>query len=208
MKNLLWWCRPALPPPRAGGLKTRLLVIAGLVLLIGLTLIADLGYYPAMSVNGFWLSQRQVEKNLAAAGRYEENFVRTYRPLLSSSSGTVNLSDLKAAVLSSLVDQTLIHRVLKADLGPRFESLVHERLNEVVSSTEIFEAGRALYGLDREDFKEIVLVPQAERDLLTSRLFLKSKKLSDWLDLERRQSQVRVFSDKFYWDGERVAAKK
>ncbi len=167
-----------------------------------------LNYYPVALVGGRVISARQFMENYAAAQAYYQNALRTY----AAASSTVSFSELKdkdieADVLNQLVEAVLVGDGAKQEAGGDLDLLVAGKIEKYDTDPKFQRAAEALYGLPFSDFKSDVLVPQAERDVLTGRLFLKGKKLDDWLRSAKRSARVIIFSPAFRWDGEKVVGK-
>ncbi|MEN9342270.1 MAG: hypothetical protein RIQ54_526, partial [Candidatus Parcubacteria bacterium] len=58
-----------------------------------------------------------------------------------------------------------------------------------------------VYGLTKRGFIDYVLIPQAEKDLLSGRFLLKDESLSSWLRTEKISARVFIFSSAYRWNG-------
>ena len=122
-------------------------------------------YYPVAVVNGEFISARDFEREFNAALVYYQNVIRTYseqRVDLASVGDFV--FELRRATLDNLIEDVLVYNEL--------EDRVSNGLDEAVARKipDFNESAAALYGLSVADFKEMVLVPQAHRELLSSQL--------------------------------------
>ena len=63
----------------------------------------------------------------------------------------------------------------------------------------IEEAAQKIYGLEFEDFKKIILMPEAYREILEGRMFLNQEDFKKWLDEARTNARVLIFSPRLQW---------
>ena len=167
-----------------------------------------LNYYPVAIIGNHVIGARQFMKDYAAVEAYYENALRTY----AAATSTAPLQkptgkDIEAHVLNQLVEMVLVGDGAKKEAGGDLDSLVKGKLSPYDADSAFQHSAEVLYGLPFSDFKAEVLVPQAERDILKGRLFLKGEKFDDWLVSAKRSARVIIFSPAFYWDGEKVVGK-
>lgn len=164
--------------------------------------IVVLKYYPIVIVNNHLISARSFYKNYNAAIFY-------YNRQVSNNSSTIRLSsaDIEATVLTGLVESGLIDDEVKNETGNDFDYLVRNKIARYQSDVELQKAAVVLYGVNFDDFKNEILIPQAERDILAGRLFLKGKNMNDWLKDAKKSAHVIIFSRSFKWDGEKIIQK-
>lgn len=177
------------------------------------------GYYPIAVVNGSIITANTFINNYDTASMYYGNFLKTYGSVnsqqatstqIETSSSTPEVltpGQIQKSVLAGLIENILIEKGARQEMGKDLDRLVAEKVSQAVEVPEIEKAVRTIYGLSLNDFKKNVLVPQAERDILTGSLFLKGQKMEDWLAAEKKSSRVVILSGKFYWNGEDVASK-
>lgn len=176
------------------------------------------GYYPVAVVNGNIITANTFINNYDTASVYYGNFLKTYGSAnsqqassteaeVSSTPPILTPSQIQKSVLAGLIENILIEKGARQEMGKDLDRLVAEKVSQAVEVPEIEKAVRTIYGLSLNDFKKNVLVPQAERDILTGSLFLKGQKIEDWLAAEKKSSRILIFSGKFYWDGENVISK-
>lgn len=178
------------------------LVIA-LVLISGLAAVA-FGFYPIASVNGKWITQREFKTLYNANTSYMDKMKQTY-PMATSSDPSAN--EIEAQVLDRLIEVSLVHEAALKEMGPDMDRLVEAKLAEYGSDDQLYAAAQAIYGFSKDEFTGEVLVPQAERDVLSGRMFIKGEKFEDQvLDL-RRNAKVTIMSPSFEWDGLKVKVK-
>ena len=154
-------------------------------------------------ISGRILFAREFSRNYEAAALYYRNLVKTYEPNLPSEK-TLSVLDLQVSVLNQLVENRLVDRALGEEVRDDLKGLVEARVGKLQNGEDLTKAVQALYGLSYKDFEEAVLVPQAKLDILTGRLFLKGKKIEEWLSEAKTASKVIIFSREFTWDGKEV----
>ena len=189
-------------------------ILGGIIILVlaGLLFISY-GYYPIAFVNhphssmggmnGTFISARTFLKNYGVASVYYANFLKTYQPT-ASDAARLSSDDISRAVMDQLVENVLIDQGAEKEVGGDLGVLVKEKVDQASSDPELGKKAEALYGLSIGDFREKVLKPQAERDILTGRLFLRGEKIDDWLANAKQSSRVVFFSGRFHWNGTSV----
>ena len=176
---------------------------------LGLVFLISNNYYPILLVNNQPVSAHEFWAMYQSAARYYQNVLATYSARMSTSTPLTNgptPAELKASVLDQLIESNLIAGGLKQELGKSAEAMITERVGKYRANPSLAQAARALYGLSYADFEREVLVPQAQKDILSGRLFLKGQKIEAWLAAAKSAAQVTIFSPQFSWDGKRVIA--
>lgn len=180
---------------------------------LGLVFLVSNNYYPILLVNGEPISAHRFWAVYQSAARYYQNVLTTYASQSSSSlpnllSGGSSQRQLEASVLDQLVEASLIAEGIRQEVGPEADTLVAGRIKKYRDNANLSRAAQALYGLSYSDFEAEVLIPQAQKDIMSGRLFLKGQKIEDWLVQARTAAQVTIFSSAFSWDGKAVTIKK
>ncbi len=164
------------------------------------------GYYPVAIVNGHFITAKLFANDYAIASAYYQNIVKSYGNS-SSTAGVLTSSEIQQSVLTGLIENVLIEDGARKEMGGDLSRLVNEKVSKATDIDGIDKAVKSVYGMSLDDFKKEILVPQAERDVLTGSLFLKGQKIEDWLSAAKKSSKVMILSGKFYWNGETVASK-
>lgn len=188
--------------------RYRIYIIFSLVVGVGLLaiLLVSWGYYPVATVNGDFISARQLSHEFGAASLYYKNLLQTYRPALKDAE-QLSASDLQLAVLNSLIEKSLISKAVRQETGEDFAYLLENKLSRFLGDEELEIAAANLYGLSGEEFRGDVLVPQAEREILAGRLFLRGEEIEDWILKAKAAARVTLFSPNFEWTGEAVTSR-
>jgi hypothetical protein len=174
------------------------LVLAGLLFI-------SYGNYPIAIVNGSFISAQTYLKDYRALSLFNANLLKISPP--SSDVISTTPDEIARQTMDQLVENALVEQAAKKEAGGDFSALVGEKVDEAANKPQLESAAKTLYGLDIEDFKNEVLRPQAVRDILTGRLFLKGQNIDEWLAAEKKSARVIFFSGRFRWDGDHVELK-
>ena len=153
-------------------------------------------------VNGHAISEEQFRASMAHASVYYGNIQKAYGKGVTE--GIPSASDMETGILTSLIEDELITEKLEADLGRVWSDLVSEKLKSVKDSPDTRQTAAVLYGMDWGNFKREILSRQARKDILSDQLFLKKQKIEDWLVVAKKAADVKIFSQKFSWDGSKI----
>jgi len=192
--------------------KLNLILLIILILILVFGIIASLNYYPVISVNNVPISAKKVNINMRAAIYYFNTYKKLEEDRGLNQNASTSLKELsgeeiKLFVLNQLIENELIHQEVKKRIGSNLKDLIDEKINNYLNS-EIESAALEIYGLNKNDFKNEILIPQAEKDILAGRLFLENKNIADWLKEQKKQAKVIVFDKKFKWNGENLELNK
>lgn len=189
--------------------KLNLFLFILLIIILFLIVLIALDYYPVLIVNNNLITSKEVILNTKAALSLYENYKKIELSQLNDQGliKDISYNDVKAIVLNELIERILIHNEVKQRLGEDLPVLVNEKLNYYLTP-EIEKAGSVIYNLNKKDFINEILIPQAERDILTGRLFLENKKIDDWLNETKAKSEIIIFDPKFKWDNKQVVLNK
>lgn len=187
-----------------------LLIIFILILVFGI--IANLNYYPVISVNNVPISAKKLNINMRAAIYYLNTYKKLQEERGFSQNASASLKELsqeeiKLFVLNQLIENELIHQEIEKRIGSNLKDLVNEKINNYLNP-ELESAALEIYGLNKNDFKNEILIPQAEKDILAGRLFLENKNIADWLKEQKKQAKIIVFDKKIKWNGENLELNK
>lgn len=184
-------------------MRKALFVISIIVLAVASIVYA--GFFPVASINSDWLWQRDLVKSINAV----EQLQRTSAGIdLPSPTGTTTLAALRAAdirrgVLEELIHEKIIAQELKRiDASQDWDQRVARDAEGLVSGKEratLEEATRALYGIDLNDFKRLVLAPQIREELLRKELELRAKDSDEWLEAAFQNARVKIYFLDYEW---------
>ncbi len=186
--------------------KKRIILLVSIAALLVLYV---LGLYPVAIVNGHSITEKRFHSASAAAQYYYDTMVKMYNQAKKDPNPkSVNQTELQSATLTGLIENELIAEKLQADLGNELQYLLNEKLSAAGDSPGLRKTVATLYGMNWEDFKREILVPQAMKDILSDQSFLKKENADAWLDQAERSANVILFSLKFSWNGSKVMAKQ
>lgn len=168
-------------------------------------------YRPAIVVNGTVIYAREVNTNERLASSYYSHAAGLYRSLqgVSSSTEVMNIdeSKIKELVSTELIERALIHKELFEKLGPEIlEAMVAARIERALNARVAYEAAEKIYGSSEEEAATHIFVPEAEKDIISSRIFLEGGMFDEWIAKKKRESSVKVFMSGYVWNGEKVVA--
>lgn len=176
-----------------------LLVIFGLIAIY----IFASASYPIAMVGRSPISLDRLEENYKSASIYYDNILKTYRSE-NGESAKPSEKELEAEVFTQLIEAKLIDRAVEEEVGKDLEYLVANKIEKYRENENLKTAAPTLYGMEFEEFWTEVLIPQAKRDILAGRLFLKGEKIEDWLVSAKKDAKIILFTKDFNWTGEKV----
>ncbi len=165
------------------------------------------GIYPVAIVNGSPILARTWKRAEAAAIQFTQtNLIASGRaPIDFALAENVHLLiEARKDALLALIENKLVAKegdVIVADLDAR----ANERVDAAVrQSVNLKEGAGFLYGLDFNKFRDLILLPQARRDLLRETFEEKKEDFLNWFSTLKAHARVRLLFTPFSWDGERV----
>lgn len=165
------------------------------------------GIYPVALVNGSPILARTWKQAEAAAIQFMQ------AAMVGSGKAPIDFAQPENArlLLQARKDAllALIENKLVAKGGDEviedFDTRAQERVDSVVrESVNLKQGAELLYGLDFNKFRDLVLLPQARRDLLREIFEKKKEDFSRWFSTLKTNARVRLLFTPFSWDGERV----
>lgn len=177
------------------------------IVIFCLIVLAATGSYPVALVGNMPIFARTWHKAESAAKRFSDAQAQASRALpinFSSDEGRELLLEVKRGTLTFLIEDVIIRQ--KGDeVIEGLGVLSRERALEALrSSTDPTSAAKAVYGLSLNDFRNLVLLPQARQDVLKEALMEKGQNFDTWLRDAKKSTRVRLFFVPFRWNGETV----
>ena len=176
------------------------IVIAIVIAAIAIAVAFSYGFVPVLKVNGRTFTYAQFSKMEHAIGKF--NTVSGKTP--------AGGAELKAHTFLTLMEQTLLDEVITktdASLFQGADDLVAATLSNQTDMAKITEATDRLYGLSLNEFKKLVLLPQAKKDLILKQYETDNAGIQKLWDDVRVAAVVKVYYPGFYWDGEIIKQK-
>lgn len=154
--------------------------------------VAEGGFYPIAVVNGKLILARDFDKMAESAEFFYARVLDTYNKKKVDEEESGNLRrDVERATLERLIEGVLITAELKNQLASRAGDLVDKKL-QAVENQNLEGAARDLYGLSIADFREMVLYPEAEKEVLTDVLSSENKSFEKWLEEAKSEASTIV----------------
>ncbi len=184
------------------------IMFAGMMV-VGLmaTFIVTQGYYPVALVGNNFVSERTFAMEYRAASLYYENLLKAYDPLSKEQDKAADPKEMEAGAMDQLVENALIKDGAEREVGGDLDTLIQNKLGKYSDDTDLAKAGLTLYGLDKKSFWDEILIPQATKEVLQGRLYLKGQNIDDWLVSTKKAARVIIFSPQLRWDGAQVQLK-
>ncbi|MBI2023174.1 SurA N-terminal domain-containing protein [Candidatus Giovannonibacteria bacterium] len=178
-------------------LKGKYLAV-GAVVVILVAVFFSWGYLPVMKVNGEMVSYRTFSKILDAMNTYDK----------AAGKAPLAEAEMKRKVFSDLVEQKFLDETI-AKTDPAMEKEAEALVEQAIKDTpglNTKDASRLLFSLSEKDFKHLVLLPQAKRDVVMKRFETNPDFPNMWSELYKN-AQVSVYYPGFYWEEGEIKSK-
>ena len=152
-----------------------------------------IGWYPLAIANSELIWGWQLDKETQSASAYYNQAIKTY-----NIPGVIE-EDLKRASLERIIDKIIISNSLKSLEGDKAEGLVNAKIDKYLENNKLESAASALFNLSFKDFIEIILIPQAEKELIEEKVKAENRDFNNWLRIQRNQIKVYLFIKGFKW---------
>ncbi len=157
------------------------------------------GYYPVAIINFRLITASALNEEYAVVYRYYAGAVLLPGKNVEMESLEFK-KELRRATLQDLIEKSLISQELEKRVGRDLVGIVEKKINFSTDNKQnLEEAARLLYGLNLADFKEMILAPRAEREILEGRLFLEKKNLDEWVAEATGDARVFILTPEFFW---------
>lgn len=164
---------------------------------LGAYYIISSGIYPFAIVNGQIITTYAFEQNYLLTKIYYQDLVAKRDPEINA--------EIKGAALDKTIENTLIYQELRQRMGEGAELAVEERIvAEIQDKPQLASAVQKIYKIGFDQFKHLVLVPQARMELLEAELKKEDRTLEGWLAEKKKSATVKILSRQFRWSGAEV----
>ncbi len=166
--------------------------------------------YPVAFVKGEMISASNFKAHYSAAYRYYDTVLKKYPEQAKNFKSAAEIKpEIRRGTLDVMIENIIITHALKEKVKEGLASMVASRIaDNRLETDEIKNAIRALYGINVENFKQMVLEPQAEREILQQKLNEGEKKdLTTWLTEEKKKTPVVVLIPGLAWNGSSIIVK-
>lgn len=173
---------------------------------LGAYYLVHFGYYPVAVVNKSIITSNKLDTEyIVAYGYYSRALAKNKE---TDTSALQFKRDLRRAVFADLVEKSLIDQELSQRVGKDIDDIVTSKIENAQGQNNktLEETAKLVYGLSLADFKELVLIPKAQKEILEGRLFLEKQDFDKWLLGAKKTAKVFIITPEFYWkDGEVVS---
>ena len=195
------------------------IIVISLIIVIGAAVYGiTSGLYPVLIVNSRMASAKGLNDDLAVVINYYEKIsdvaLKTGVKTIDPNSDRM---EIKRAILDKLIEDRLIsdelgRRIKNSDLASIINTKIETALKESTSHEKDFEKEvESIYGLSLNQFKTIVLEPQAKREILEGRLLLEhnteNDSMNNWLKDAKAKANIYILLPGFSWNGEQMVTK-
>jgi len=98
--------------------------------------------------------------------------------------------EIKRALLDKIIENMLISKKLGQAAALEQSVVIQKTIANLSQNPQIGAGAAELYGLGLEDFYQLMVVPQAERELLEKKLAEDNQKLDAWLAQEKQTASI------------------
>lgn len=157
------------------------------------------GWYPIAIANSRIITARTLVRQTSAANQYYTTVLKIQNLPAES------LDEIKRAALDKLIENALIYSEL-LEKESRANQLVSARLDQLnLDKQKIGEVSVALYGLSFSEFRDMVLLPEARKEILVDRLIAGGQQdFAQWLADAKTKASVFILNNQFEWDGAKI----
>ena len=111
--------------------------------------------------------------------------------------------EVKRNTLTFLIENKIFSQE-GGKVADRFYAISTQKVEDVLKGKNLEQGAKIVYGLDLDQFKKMVLLPQAWRDVLKEALAAKKQTLEEWLKQIKQSKKIRLLFLPFHWNGESV----
>ena len=165
------------------------------------------GLYPVAIVDSKIIFAKDFRKVTESAFVFYSTAMEVYKKQeLSDEDGEKLFNEIRRATLEKLIEQSIVGRELNSRLGGGVRALIDNRLKSV-ENDKLEEMAPRLYGLSAEEFKNMVLAPDAAAELLAKDFKSKNEDYTAWLSNAKKNASVTVLVSGVKWVEDRVEIK-
>ena len=181
------------------GIRKKYIVIPVVILFLGAVTYAAFGFLPVLSVEGKRVSYGQFLKMYGAYQYYDKVAEREAAPN----------KELRKLVLQGFVEDILLDKLIQktnSDFDNQAKDLV-ERAIADSKDLALGEATKQLYGLSTADFKKLILIPEAKKNLLAKHYETSPDELERVWNEIIQNADVKVYYPGYLWEQGMVKVK-
>jgi|AP45_3_1055517.scaffolds.fasta_scaffold25289_2 hypothetical protein len=180
------------------------LVFAG----FGMLNLVRIGWYPIALVNSQLVWGSTVEKEYASALKYYSQMLSTYKGKEVSDQQIKKIKkEVKQATLDKIIEKMIIANNANELIGDEKSKLIEAKVKKYLQDPKLKAAASALFNLSFDDFKTIILIPQAERELLEEQFSSENRDFNNWLKNQKKKAKVYLFTKEYTWTDQGIKKK-
>jgi len=166
------------------------------------------GLYPVAIVDSNWITAARFREEFDATKAYFTPAVAQARARKEPIDETALEAEYRRASMDRLVEITLVRKKAFSLFGTGLKKERDKIIGEARLDPAAVEASvKIAYGWDFPTFTKLVVVPQAEKDLITASLAEKKMSYDEWLAIARKDASVYLLIRGLSWEGEHVVSK-
>ncbi len=160
------------------------------------------GWYPVAIINSEIVWEYNLDKEVRAAEYYYQQALRPGSgQALQRDSGQILVThgkQIRTTVFKNIVERKLVSSALKKELNnTELTASINNAISPYLENLNLERAAIALYGLNLTDFYELVIIPQAEKELLYKQLQKNGINYSDWLSQAEKSAKIILLTKDF-----------
>ena len=184
------------------------LLIVLVFLGFGLLNLIRIGWYPVALVNAQLVWGYSLDKEYSSALKYYSQMLNTYKGKEVSDKQIKKIKkEVKQATLDKIIEKMIIANNANELIGDDKTKLIEAKVKKYLQDPKLKAAASALFNLSFDDFKAIILVPQAEREILEEQFSSENRDFKSWLKNQKKEAKVYLFTKEFIWTDEGIKKK-
>lgn len=157
-------------------------------------------WYPIAMVNFDIITRHAFERNYFTATTYYENAFMVY----GKQQDQLEISQIKKELTRATLDKLVFDSLIASEVVKRIGSsesgtIAEQKINEFMKAQDINTAVETLYGINFDEFKNRILIPQAYREILEDRMLLANENFDAWLSEKKQNSSIFIFFPGLEW---------
>lgn len=155
--------------------------------------------YPVATVNDQMISAKALQESYQAGYNY---FSKALSPAdLSQRSEEEFQQEVRRASLDTLIEVTLVEQELNRLFDPEaVEQEALRRVNNTTTTEKTIEATQKIMDISLADFKQLILIPEARKEILIEEFVKSGEKYDDWAKEARLSAKVTLFLTDLVWE--------
>lgn len=164
--------------------------------------------YPVAIVDGSPVWMRTWEQMIDAVEKFTnaERQIRRESPLdFSLPENARTLSEIRRNTLTYIIEDKIISEE-GSNYIDGFGSFTGEEVQKIMraSTRDPEEIARDVYGMTIDEYKALILAPEARRSAISGALESRGRTLDEWLYEMKIKKSVRIYFTEYRWNGKAV----